>query len=395
MNPVRANAVVCWMSLFAISLLFAAPAAAQMGELTNHRTSVEDVTVDPESFEFEGTCGGPPSEDSLCVTIPEGTVIDAVDIIFVMDVTGSMGDELDEVKTSALSIMNAIIGLGIDAAFGVGSFADYPEAYSYCGYSGTYGDPTSGDYPWSLDQDVTTNTALVSGAINGLALLFGEDWPECYTRALYECQSFSYRANTKKIVLMFGDAPTHDCGFYPYSYGPDPGPNGIAGDADDLDYETVVADLAAAGITVLSIDSSLETPGGDAYENFEYMAVQTGGTHYLLSNAGDIPQAIVDLITGAAETINWLTLRVDPEIPFDNWFSFAPAGYANVTGPVTLCFAIAVTPISTPAGDFNFNIIVDGDGAALATVPVLVHVTGASAVDQTTWSDLKGQFRNR
>ncbi len=376
-----------------MALTATGPAWAQISGPNHEQLVVTGVTVDPDSFEIRGDCGGPAIVDSLCVMVPEGAVIESVDILFIMDVTGSMGDELNQVKASALAIMTAIGNLGIDAAYGVGSFADYVHDYSYCGYADTYG--VTGDYPWNLDQDVTVNTAVAQAAINSLTLRNGWDTPECYTRALHETQSFTFRPNTKKIVLMFGDAPMHDCDFYsPTSYGPDPGPDEIAGNLDDLDYETVVAALAGAGITVFSIDSSGESPGDDAYENFEYMATQTGGAHYILANAGDIPQAIVDLITGASETINLLTLRAEPPTPFGNWFSFLPAGFANVTGPVTLCFEISIAPINTPAGDFNFDIIVDGDGAALATVPVLVHVTGASAVDRTTWSDLKGQFRN-
>jgi len=377
-----------------LCLVLAAPAWAQYGFATGNRQIVRtDVQVEPQSFEFSTPCGGL-VEDSLCVLTPSGVIFNAVDILFIMDVTNSMADELAVVKSAAIDIMNDIGGLMIDAQYGVGAFRDYPGDYDYCGYSNTYG--LGGDYPWVMAQDITGNPAEVQAAVDGLVAFGGWDTPEPYARALYECLFFNFRPGTKKIVLMFGDAPVHDCDFLdPVSLGQDPGRDAILETGDDLDYETVVSKVAAAGITVLSIDSSNQSPGGNgAWENFEYMADQTGGTHYLLAQASDIPEAIVELISEEVVLIDWLTLDVNPEVPFSDWFSFLPTGYAEVGGPDTLCFTFQIAPVNVPVGDVNFDIVVVGDGSDLVYVPVMIHITGASAVEETSWGKLRRKFWN-
>lgn len=73
------------------------------------------------------------------------------DIMFLFDRTASMGDEIDEAKSSAVQIMNDIRVQLAYAWFGVGSFMDYPGHYEYPGYSATYGSASSGDVPWELN----------------------------------------------------------------------------------------------------------------------------------------------------------------------------------------------------------------------------------------------------
>ncbi|MGC9335930.1 MAG: hypothetical protein ACP5JJ_17425, partial [Anaerolineae bacterium] len=118
-----------------------------------------------------------------------------------------------------------------------------------------------------------------------------------------------------KIVVLFGDAPTHDCDFYTTSYGGDPGPDGVAGTADDLNFESVVAQLAANDVIVLSVDSS--TPGGDAEKSFKYMAYKTGGGYYPLSEAGEIPEAVKELVTSVFGTwVDEITTVISDTVRF-------------------------------------------------------------------------------
>ena len=63
-------------------------------------------------------------------------------------------------------------------------------------------------------------------------------------RVLHELQNVAWRSGTKKIAIVFGDAPTHDLTFAGYNYGGDPGSDNIAQTADDLDFEETVQALA-------------------------------------------------------------------------------------------------------------------------------------------------------
>ena len=75
------------------------------------------------------------------------------DIMFVLDLTGSMGGELNNPTANSVNIMNQIRAVIPDTEFGVMSHMDYPGFFSGCGYSATYG--SAGDYPYSLDQALT------------------------------------------------------------------------------------------------------------------------------------------------------------------------------------------------------------------------------------------------
>jgi hypothetical protein len=257
-----------------------------------------------------------------------------VDILFEIDLTGSMGGELAEAKASSVSIMNAIRAVIPDSRFGLVSFMDYPDSYEYCGYANMYG--SSPDYPYSLDQVLTGDIGNVATAINALSLGSGVDIPEDYTRALYEAgddPAVGWRTDATKIVIIFGDAPTHDCDFYgaDASTGGDPGRNGIMGDTDDLDFETVVADLASQGIIVMAIDSSMSTslnnpaapdpmsaaeeaiPSDAAEMSFRYMAEETGGEYRKLTDTSDIHDIILEMlveILPVEEKWQWLDIHM-------------------------------------------------------------------------------------
>ncbi|MDH5779966.1 MAG: hypothetical protein OEZ29_05170, partial [Candidatus Bathyarchaeota archaeon] len=90
----------------------------------------------------------------------------------------------------------------------------------------------------------------------------------------------------KRFVVMIGDAPVHLAPAmlpgYPYhGYGGDPGRDEIMSTDDDLDYWLVIEQLASGGITVFTVNydyGPVNNP--DAYTNFDYIANQTGGTHY-------------------------------------------------------------------------------------------------------------------
>lgn len=104
------------------------------------------------------------------------------DVMFVIDRTSSMGDEIDQVKTSAVQIMNDIRSQLPFAWFGVGSFMDYPGYFSYPGYEDQYGSAAYGDVPWELNISLTDNIADVANTINGLWLGEGADW----ARVIYQ-----------------------------------------------------------------------------------------------------------------------------------------------------------------------------------------------------------------
>ena len=68
------------------------------------------------------------------------------ELMFVLDLTGSMGGELANAKANSINIMNAIAGVIPNTRFGVISHMDYTGYYGGCGYSRRYGSESYGDY---------------------------------------------------------------------------------------------------------------------------------------------------------------------------------------------------------------------------------------------------------
>jgi hypothetical protein len=306
------------------------------------------------------------------VVTTNSTPITAVDVLFQMDLTGSMESELNTVKTSSLEIMANVSDLVADSEFGAASFMDYPHSYDdseiNCGYGDTYGVATT-DYAYSLDQDITSDNNLVSAAINGMSLGNGYDGPEDYSRALYESQFSAFRPSAKKILVIFGDNIPHDCTFNGYTTGKDPGRDEIINTADDLVFTNVVSQLAANKITVIAVDS------GEDPAPWEYMANQTGGQYFQLGSASEIPNAIVNLIGEETSQIDEVTIQVQPG--FEDWVTWMPFNYVDVVGNQTLTFNLTFTvPLNATPGEYVFWVRVVGDGSTLREQTIQITVPG-------------------
>ena len=261
-----------------------------------------------------------------------------------------------------------------DSAFGVGSFMDYPDFNSdgYCDYYSTYGSSSSGDYAWSLDQDITTNTGSVNTAINGLVLGYGVDGPEAYARALYESQFVGWRSGARKIVIIFEDDVPHDCNLGDYgcgtSTGVDPGRDATAGTSDDLTWANVVDQLNASDISVVVIDS-----GGWCDAVWQYAADETGGIFAEILSASELPDEIVALIEDVTSSIDFLTL--EPKAGFEDWFEWTPESYTDVGGGEVVTFDVNITvPPETLPGCYHIWLKVMGDGSILDVQELCITV---------------------
>ncbi|MBU0984011.1 MAG: VWA domain-containing protein, partial [candidate division Zixibacteria bacterium] len=269
-------------------------------------------------------------------TVDMPGVIPQGDIMFSFDLTGSMGGAINTAKAEAINIMNALDALIADSRFGVISYMDYPASYSYCGYGATYGYSSYGDYAYSLDIPASMDRTAVAATINGLVLGYGGDGPQDYTRPFYESYAdaaIGYRPGAKKILLNFGDNVPHDCDINEgvpgasgtYSTGGDPGRDEIIGTADDLDLQTVLADMADNDVTLLEIHTH------SGYANYwQHWTAITGGEHYVLGSTSDIPSAIFELIQAQALEISELTLEVTTP-GYEGWLvSVDPPMYADL-----------------------------------------------------------------
>gem|GEM_PF-1368922 len=322
-----------------------------------------------------------------------------VDIMFTIDVTGSMKDRIDNVKAAAIDIMMETRALIADSHFGIISHMDYLGDWGYCQYAGgPYGAPGGvgqpDDYPYSLDQPLTGDMTAVQTAINGLPLGQGEDFPESYARCLYECYSdaaVGWRADpeVQKIVVVLGDALPHDCNVFEcigdfLNTGRDPGRDEVTGNMDDLLILEVIDGLKGHKIMLIPVYSGDDLANVKFFQSWECWAAKTGGAGFRANGNGTIPgggeavaQHIASLLPPQIAHIKELKLEVcDPA--WAAWFTYVdPAAYSSIDRDVDKNFPFDVeftVPAGTPEGDYCFDVCAMGDGQELDRQHVCIHV---------------------
>ncbi len=91
-----------------------------------------------------------------------------VDLVFVIDLTGSMFDDIDAVKTAAQNIVNDVFRDVPNAQIGIVSFKDFPMS--------PYGEST--DFPSRTELPFTRDRAAAVAAIQSLSVGGGNDFEE-------------------------------------------------------------------------------------------------------------------------------------------------------------------------------------------------------------------------
>jgi len=143
------------------------------------------------------------------------------DIVFIVDLTGSMSGNFVNLKAKLKAIVD-LLPTTLDVAFGLGTFVDYPHYYDSYGYAATYGDAAYGDYAWRMNLDITTDRDLIKSKIDSdipnAWTYWGGDGPQCYSRALYESQFFSWRTFAIKLPVPYFNQMDEPWGSQQYDY---------------------------------------------------------------------------------------------------------------------------------------------------------------------------------
>jgi hypothetical protein len=248
----------------------------------------------PDSQVDAGVDAGPDATIP-CIEIPiDGGVVDLplqtqvelgrADVVFAIDTTASMGQEIDEIRANLRNqIVPGIRTTIRDSQIGVTTFADFPEGS--CG--------AAGDLPFRLVLPVTEDVGRVQSAVDSISLDNGSDEPESQVEALYQIATgegvgtwvpasfgcptggFGYpcfRTDALPVVLLFTDAPFHNGpgGARPYA---DPRACPIADASGAHDYSEMTSVLEAAGIRVIGLYSGPSRE--DGFRHLEQLARDT------------------------------------------------------------------------------------------------------------------------
>lgn len=319
---------------------------------------------------------GDTSEEIITVKVPSNVGTSKVDVYFLADTTGSMSSILAAVQTGANNILTALNGLGLDMAFGVGNYKDFPN------------DP----FAFEHQSNPTTTVADVTNAINAWSAAGGSDTPEGQLFALDQLAeapggTIGWRSGAKRIIVWFGDAPGHD-----------PVCMAISGLPYDITEASVTTKLDSQGISVIAISTTTgpagaldddPTLGGDYTSacgaaggspgQGTRIASATGGKHVTGVDETTIVDTVIDLVSSAATTINNLNLvPTGGTAPFV--VSITPAGgYGPLSGdedhelPFTVQFK-GVEPCADEDQVFNGFLETVADGVVVARKRVKITV---------------------
>ena len=174
------------------------------------------------------------------------TNVPALDVFFIMDTTGSMRGEINNLKTNITStIIPGIQAAVTNAEYGVGLHDDFPVS--------PYG--ADADQPFKMLQSITANVNDVNNAVGMLTLSNGADGPEAGIEAIYQAATgdglttpaptsvaadhngvggVEFRQGTMPVIVPISDADSH-------RIAPDPG---NCSGATTEDYTGAVATVA-------------------------------------------------------------------------------------------------------------------------------------------------------
>lgn len=121
-----------------------------------------------------------------------------VDVCMTFDTTGSMYPCFYEVKRQLQKLVEKLFTEGNDVRIAIIAHGDY------CDASETY----------VLKQmDFTTNERKLISFVEDVGPTYGGDAPECYEYALRAANQLSWRKDSRKILILTGDATPHEVNY--------------------------------------------------------------------------------------------------------------------------------------------------------------------------------------
>ncbi len=302
------------------SILIVAMCLAGCGAKTGLYVPDADAQAPPDAMDagIDVFDAGP--DVDICVEVPfdGGPVqveleveaeVGSADITFLIDVTASMGEEIDRIRSRLRDQLSPAIDEAIpDSQLAVATFADFPVR--------GYGNAGAGDNPFELRLPMTTDLSQVQAAVNAINLGDGADIQESQVEALYQLATGAgrgtfvppsagcpmggigyacMRRDAFPIVLLFTDADFHNGprGAFPYGAGDIvPAP---------ATYAEAVSALNALGMVVIGFDSG----EGAAVDHLRSIAEDTGavaGGRPLVFDIGSTGRRLGTQVVSAIQT---------------------------------------------------------------------------------------------
>lgn len=194
-----------------------------------------------------------------------------IDIAFVVDTTGSMGDDIASVQAFAVQLIEGISAATSSFRIALVTYRDFASRTG-----------VSTDYASRVDLEFTDRADDAVSAINAMSLGYGGDTPETVFSGLNTAIDLKWRPGVKKVIIQLGDAPPLN---------PEPVTN--------LTPANIIeASLAVDPVEVYVVATS---SSGTPDPILAYVAAETGGTVVSAANPSQVAAALTETIVSALE----------------------------------------------------------------------------------------------
>ncbi len=329
-------------------------------------STAQAQSIDPSTFSATLDVGESVTIHKTITLAPGGA--DLVDLYMLADNTGSMGGTINQAQAGASAILGA---LPTNTWVGVG---DYQGDCYEGGLAAGCREEATTYYGFGEKQALTGDLTAAQTGINGWFAGYGGDYPEANFDALrMVAEGTSWRAGSQRLVVWFGDAPSH---------------------TESTTMAGAIAALNAKGITVLAFNNTSAGNGMDGSYGADSnqastVASATGGS--IFNNFGGLTGTdFVDAVNGAIRSATSTLDLVFGTDFFDIYagglsFSFSctdAAGCTGVGGGESRTFDVTITALAEGTYDFTIG----ADGVAAREMDHIVVGGGGSVVPEpSTW----------
>ena len=226
-------------------------------------------TIDPPTYECDLAVGESCTVRKTVVVEDKPTEA-ILDVMFIIDTTGSMGSAIANAKTAAQNIIDGLSGFG--------------DVHTGAGF---YNDPAFD----GVQADLSGNDAATKAQLNSYFASGGGDFPEKGNHAIKDAaDNASWRPGSNRFIIVLGDSSFRDDG---------PSDAAVMTSLSDNNVELI-------GLRFLNFDFSDPDSNED---NFDESIAALGGTSLPGGTSpDDIVDAILDGVSASLEEYTKVTL---------------------------------------------------------------------------------------
>eukprot|EP01084_Bolivina_argentea_P130509 230379_1 len=240
-------------------------------------------------------------KDNIMEFKEENNELKKIDIVFILDCTGSMSPYIESARDNIVAIANKIESecKNCDPSFALVLYRDIPKSFDI-------NNPQDNINGFITEIFQFTSIPLeIELKLHSVDALGGGDQPECLTSALYSClHQLNWNKDSIKIMIIITDAPPHGL----ESKVHDDYPNGdlntfIIDKEGNIDQETkylnildiikLIRNKLKASIYSVVCEPNISCDFDFAHDFYSYISETTNGKFLPLSSATLLPDVIV------------------------------------------------------------------------------------------------------